>query len=119
HPESSKLMLKNYSKKELDIDIQLPDYEHLEKPLVEVFTVDSASCAACGYLKESAMRLLKVFGDAIDVIEYKITKIENVARVKKLGVRNLPSIYVNGKLYVSSIIPPHNEFVEYIKKHLK
>ena len=65
------------------------------------------------------MRLLKVFGDAIDVLEYKITEIENVARVKKLGVKNLPSIYVNGKLYVSSIIPQHNEFVEYVKKHLK
>jgi uroporphyrinogen decarboxylase len=115
NPESYKIMLENYTKEELTIDIHLPDYQSLSKPLIEVFTVDSASCAACGYLKEAAMRLHDTFSDKIDIIEYKITEIENVARVKKLGVRNLPSIYVNGELYASSIIPNHNEFVEHIK----
>jgi uroporphyrinogen decarboxylase len=115
NPESYKIMLENYTKEELTIDIHLPDYQSLSKPLIEVFTVDSASCAACGYLKEAAMRLHDTFSNKIDIIEYKITEIENVARVKKLGVRNLPSIYVNGELYASSIIPNHNEFVEHIK----
>jgi len=116
NPDSYKQMLENYTKAEIDIKIELPEYNKLDKPLIEVFTVDSASCAACGYLKQAAMRLFDVFGDKIDVIEYKITEIENVARVKKLGVKNLPAIYVNGKLYVSSIIPNHNEFVDHIKK---
>lgn len=116
NPGTYKQMLKNYTKEEIDIDIDMPDYKHLKKPLIEVFTVDSASCAACGYLKQSAFRLLDIFGDQIDVVEYKITQPENVARVKKLGVRNLPSIYINGELYVSSIIPNHKEFVEKIKK---
>lgn len=115
NPDSYKQMLENYTKKELDIDIELPNYEKLPKPLIEVFTVDSASCAACGYLKQAATRLYDTFNDKIEVIEYKITEIENVARVKKLGVKNLPSIYVNGELYVSSIIPNHQEFVAYIK----
>ncbi len=115
NPDSYKQMLENYTRDEIDIDIELPDYENLDKPLIEVFTVDSASCAACGYLKEAATRLYDTFGDKIEVIEYKITEIENVARVKKIGVKNLPSIYVNGELYVSSIIPNHQEFVEYIK----
>ncbi len=116
NPDSYKQMLKNYTKEEIDIDIDMPDYDHLKKPLIEVFTVDSASCAACGYLKQSAFRLQDIFRDKIDVVEYKITEIENVARVKKLGVKNLPSIYVNGELYVSSIIPNHKEFVEKIKQ---
>jgi uroporphyrinogen decarboxylase len=115
HPESYKQMLANYTKSELGIDIQLPDYQLLAKPLIEVFTIDSTACAACGYLKEATMRLKNIFDDKIDVVEYKSTKIENVARVKKLGVRNLPSIYVNGKLYASSIIPNHDKFVQYIK----
>ncbi|MCF7832837.1 MAG: uroporphyrinogen decarboxylase family protein [Candidatus Marinimicrobia bacterium] len=115
NPDSYKKMLENYTKKELDIEIVLPDYKHLSKPLIEVFTVDSASCAACGYLKLAATRLYDIFSDKIEVVEYKITEMENVARVKKLGVKNLPSIYVNGELYVSSIIPNHQEFVEYIK----
>ena len=114
NPETARKMLENYTKEELDIDIELPDYEHLVKPLIEVFTLDSASCAACGYMKQAATRLLDIFGNKIDVVEYKITEIENVARVKKVGVKNLPSIYVNGKLYVSSIIPNHKEFVELI-----
>jgi uroporphyrinogen decarboxylase len=107
-------MLENYTKEELDIEIELPDYKHLDKPLIEVFTLDSASCAACGYMKQAATRLLDSFGDKIEVTEYKITEIENVARVKKMGVKNLPSIYINGELYVSSIIPNHKEFVELI-----
>ncbi len=115
NPDSYKKMLENYTKEELDINIELPNYENLPKPLIEVFTVDSASCAACGYLKQSATRLYDTFDDKIEVIEYKITEIENVARVKKLGVKNLPSIYVNGELYVSSMIPNHQEFIAYIK----
>lgn len=115
HPESAKKMLENYQETMSDAHVELPDYEHLEKPLIEVFTVDSAACAACAYLKEAAMRLLNVFGDGISVCEYKITERENVARVRQMGVKNLPSIYVNGKLYVSSLIPNHKEFVEYIR----
>ena len=115
NPDSYKQMLENYTQKEIDINIDLPDYAHLTKPLIEVFTVDSASCAACGYLKQAATRLYDIFDDKIEVIEYKITEIENVARVKLLGVKNLPSIYVNGELYVSSIIPNHQDFVNYIK----
>jgi uroporphyrinogen decarboxylase len=114
NPETARKMLENYTKEELDIDIELPDYRHLDKPLIEVFTLDSASCAACGYMKQAATRLLDIFGDKIEVTEYKITEIENVARVKKMGVKNLPSIYINGELYVSSIIPNHKEFVELI-----
>lgn len=114
NPESAKKMLENYQESIDDTDVELPNYAQLEKPLIEVFTVDSAACAACAYLKEAAMRLLNVFGDRISVCEYKITERENVARVKKMGVKNLPSIYVNGKLYVSSLIPNHKEFVDYI-----
>ena len=116
NPDSYKQMLENYTKAEIEVKVELPDYTKLKKPLIEVFTVDSASCAACGYLKEAAIRLYDVFDNKIDVVEYKITEIKNVARVKKLGVRNLPSIYVNGELYASSIIPNHKEFIEFINK---
>jgi uroporphyrinogen decarboxylase len=119
NPEAAKKMLENYTENVPETHVDLPDYSQLDKPLIEVFTVDSAACAACAYLKEAAMRLLKVFGDAIDVREYKITERENVARAKKMGVRNLPSIYVNGKLYVSSLIPNHQDFVRDIQALIK
>jgi len=98
-------MVKNYVSVEDDIDIELPDYAHLTKPLVEVFTLDSATCAACTYMMGAANVAKEYFGDKIDMVEYKFTVKENIARCKKIGVKNLPSIYINGKLKFSSIIP--------------
>lgn len=84
--DSVREMLKNYVAEDEDIEVELPDYEHLEKPLVEVFTLDSATCAACTYMMGAANEVKKTFGDAIDMVEYKFTLKENIARCKKMGV---------------------------------
>jgi len=89
-----------------DIPVEIPDYKHRDVPLIEVFTLDSATCAACTYMMASANDMKQLFGDAIDVVEYKYTIRENVARCRKVGVKNLPSIYIDGKLAWSSIIRP-------------
>ena len=57
----------------------------------------------------SANEAKAAFGDKIDMIEYKFTEKENIARCKKMGVKNLPSIYINGKLKFSSIVPSKEE----------
>jgi len=99
-------MVRNYQSAEVDTSaVVLPDYEHLKKPLVEVFTLDSAQCAACGYMMGAANQAVETFGDAIDMVEYKFIYKENVARCVKMGVPNLPSMYINGKLMYRSIIP--------------
>ncbi len=103
--EDVKEMLKNYTSTEEDIPVVLPDYSSLDKPLIEVFTLDSLTCAACTYMMDAANVAKQHFGDAIDVVEYKFTEKENIARVKKMGVKQLPSIYINGTLRYSSIIP--------------
>ena len=72
--ESVREMLKNYVAEDDTIDVVLPDYEHLEKPLVEVFTLDSATCAACTYMMGAANEAKAFFGDAIDMVEYKFTE---------------------------------------------
>lgn len=118
-PDEVRKVLENYEFVEEDIEIDLPDYESLEKPLVEVFTLDSATCAACTYMMNAAKDAKDYFGDRIDVIEYKFTIKENIARVKKMGVKNLPSIYINGKLKYSSIIPNKNELLTAIEKEMK
>lgn len=102
-------ILENYTAVEEDIDIALPDYSHLSKPLVEVFTLDSATCAACTYMMGAANAAKKHFGDAIDMVEYKYTVKENIARCKKMGVPNLPSMYINGELKYRSLIPKSEE----------
>lgn len=101
----SRELVANYTQELPDIEIEIPDYASLERPLVEVFTIDSDTCAACTYMFRSALDAKRVYGDGIDVLEYKATKIENIVRGKKMGVKQLPSIYINGELVFESIIP--------------
>lgn len=102
-------MLKNYVAVEDDIDIELPDYDMLVKPLIEVFTLDSATCAACTYMMGAVNVAKERYKDAIDVVEYKYTLKENIARCKKMGIQHLPSLYINGQLKFSSLIPRREE----------
>ncbi|MEI6578480.1 MAG: uroporphyrinogen decarboxylase family protein [Eubacteriales bacterium] len=111
-------MLTNYVAIEENIAVELPDYDHLQKPLIEVFTLDSATCAACTYMMGAANVIKDQYGDKIDLVEYKFTEKENIARCKKMGIAHLPSIYVNGQLKFSSIIPNKNEFTEVIEDAL-
>lgn len=107
-------MLKNYVAVEEDVQVDLPDYAALKKPLVEVFTLDSATCAACAYMMNAANIAKADYGDGIDMVEYKFTIKENIARIKKMGVPNLPSLYINGQLKFRSIIPSREELSQAI-----
>ena len=117
--ESAREMVANYQLSDIDIDIELPDYDHLEKPLLEAFTLDSAACAACQYMWASANDAKNYFGDKIDIIEWKYNSPENIARVKKVGVKQLPSLYLNGKLKYSSLIPDFEDLKKEIETCLK
>ncbi|NPV75734.1 MAG: uroporphyrinogen decarboxylase [Anaerolineae bacterium] len=117
-PDQTRQLLENYHATEINIEVELPDYASLKKPLIEVFTIDSETCAACGYMYSAARRIAEELPGKVDVIEYKITKPENVARVKKHGIKNLPCIFVNGELKFSSIIPSNRELMEIVQKLL-
>ncbi len=117
-PEAVREMLKNYVAVREDVFVALPDYAHLKKPLVEVFTLDSLTCAACTYMMGAANVAKEQFGDAIDLVEYKFTEKENIARCVKMGVQHLPSIYINGELKFSSLIPSREELQKAIENAL-
>jgi len=117
--DSVREMVKNYVAADDDIEVELPDYASLAKPLVEVFTLDSATCAACAYMMGAANEAKERFGDAIDMVEYKFTIKENIARCKKMGVPNLPSMYINGELKFRSLVPSKEELDEAIKAAMK
>jgi uroporphyrinogen decarboxylase len=112
--DATREMVKNYEAPKLDIDVVLPDYANLKKPLVEVFTLDSATCAACTYMMEAMRVAGQHYGDKIDLVEYKFTEKANIARCIKMGVKNLPCVYVNGQLQWSSIIPSREELFGYL-----
>ena len=108
--EQCRALIENYEGGTFDdIEVILPDYDNLDKPLVEVFTLDSETCAACTYMMGAVTVAKETYGDQIDIIEYKFTIKENIARCMKMKVTNLPSIYINGTLAYSSIIPSKTE----------
>ena len=119
-PEQARLILANYKAQNIDLSaVILPDYAHLAKPLMEVFTLDSASCAACSYMLAAAVRATSALDHTVDLIEYKITKPENIARLMRMGIKNLPAILINGELKFSSLIPSHPELLAAIDPYLK
>lgn len=111
-------MVKDYVAVDDTADIELPDYEHLEKPLVEAFTLDPATCAACTYMVAATDEAKQTFGDAIDYRVYKYTIKEDIARMKKMGIPNLPSVYINGQMKFRSIIPSKDELEAAIREVL-
>ncbi len=119
HDDTKKSLKNHHAIDYSSIDVDLPDYEHLGKPLVEVFTIDSSSCAACGYMMDVAKKMKEQFKDEIDLVEYKFTAKENIARAHKMGVRHLPSIYINGELKHSSMIPGEDTFHDEIMAIIK
>lgn len=115
-PAKVREMLSNYVAQEDDTEVILPDYEHLERPLMEVFTLDSATCAACTYMMGAAREAKKAFGDNLDMVEYKFTEKESIARCRKMGVTNLPSLYINGELKFCSLVPSRQELEQAVKE---
>jgi uroporphyrinogen decarboxylase len=111
--ESTRKMIADYHSSLLEgVEVALPDYAALQKPLVEVCTLDSDTCAACGYMMDAARVMKAHLGDRVDLVEYKFTVKENIARFVKMGVKNLPAIYINGRLEYSSLIPNREEFAQ-------
>jgi len=118
--ESVREIIKDYvAEEEEEIEVELPDYANLEKPLMEVCTLDPLSCAACGYMVAASDEAKATFGDAIDYKVYKYTIKEDIARFKKMGVPNLPSLYINGQLMYKSIIPSREELENAIRSFMK
>lgn len=115
---SARSMVSNYTKEEVEFSGVLPDYENLTVPLVEVFTLDSATCAACTYMLAAASDAIAMMDEAVGLVEYKYTSQQNIARCRAIGVKKLPSIYINGQLEFSSIIPSREELISRIKKVL-
>ncbi len=118
-PARYREMLAHYQTPDLAIEIELPDYERRERPLVEVFTLDSDTCAACGYMLGAAQRAVAEMGGRVEMVEYKATVRENIARMKAMGIVNLPCIAVNGQVVFSSLIPSNRELLAVLEEAVR
>jgi MtaA/CmuA family methyltransferase len=87
------------------VNVTLPDYENSKKVIIEIITLDSASCPPCFYMVEAVKKASSIFSLKVDIREYKISTKEGLAYMQKLQVKNLPTICINGEIAYSSIIP--------------
>jgi len=117
--EQVREMVRTYEGRTFQFTGTLPVYAALKRPLVEVFTLNSATCAACTYMWKAALDAKETFGEAIDVVEYPYTSTENIGRCAAMGVTKLPSLYIDGVLAYSSLIPNRKELHASIMQALK
>ncbi|MEM7624126.1 MAG: uroporphyrinogen decarboxylase family protein [Planctomycetota bacterium] len=88
-------------------DIVLQDYEDPSNVVVDVITLDSASCAPCQYMMAAANAARDRLDPQVPVAvrEHKITTRDGVGVMVGLGVEALPSICIDGKPAFVSLIP--------------
>lgn len=83
-----------------------------DKIIIDVLTLDSVQCAACGYMMESIAALPKEIQDVIQYKEWSIKNKEGVGKFIEMKGRVLPTIAIQGDLLFESIIPQYEELID-------
>jgi len=86
-------------------DISLPDFSKEPRVAVDVVTLDSSACAPCQYMMDAVHRASKQLSQPVAVREHRITTREGLAAMMQLGVKNIPTICIDGEVVFSSLIP--------------
>ncbi len=119
HPDETRKLIENYQSSFDDIDVELPDYKNLDKVLIELFLLDPDQCAACAYMLNSVVDAYDEIKNIADYAVYKYTIKEDIARTRKMGLTNLPSMCINGEIKWVSLIPGREEFISQVRKYAK
>lgn len=83
-----------------------------EKIHIDVLTLDSVQCAACGYMMESIAALPSDVQEMIQYTEWSIKSKEGVAMFTELKGKVLPTICIEKDLVFQSIIPQYEELID-------
>ena len=115
-------MIENYESSWDDIEIEIPDYAAEDKVILELWLLDPDQCAACQYMQASAVDIYDEIKDMVEIRTYKYFIKEDIARIKKMEIAQLPSMSLDGVVEYSSIIPNKEELIAkineyYNKKH--
>jgi uroporphyrinogen decarboxylase len=118
HDEYAREAARSLQAKEADSfeDIELPDYHGARAVVVDVITLDSTSCAPCQYMMEAVQKAAERAHVKVWINEHKIKVREGIGMMVKLGVKNLPTICINGDPAFASIIPDQTTLVKAIEK---
>jgi len=83
---------------------------------IDVLTLDSVQCAACGYMMESIAALPKDIQEVIEYKEWSIKNKDGVGKFMELKGKVLPTICIEGDLVFQSIIPQYEELIDEMAK---
>ncbi|MBU1398425.1 MAG: hypothetical protein ABIJ52_10670 [Pseudomonadota bacterium] len=87
-----------------------------EKINIDVLTLDSVQCAACGYMMESIAALPTDVQEMIVYKEWSIKNKSGVGKFMELKGRVLPTICIERDLVFESIIPQYEELIDEMAK---
>lgn len=103
----------------IKVDIlDLKDHWQQDKVVVDIITLDSSSCAPCQYMVDAVERAARQFNGRIVFKEHRIKDKEGIQMMVSLGVKNLPTIVIDGNIEFISKIPPVNKIEEKIQYYL-
>ena len=83
---------------------------------IDVVTLDSIQCAACGYMMESIAALPSDVQEMIKYTEWSIKNKDGIGKFMELGVKVLPTICIEKDLVFESIIPQYEELIDEMAK---
>jgi hypothetical protein len=87
-----------------------------EKIHIDVLTLDSVQCAACGYMMESIAALPGDVQKMIEYSEWSIKNKEGIGKFLELKGKVLPTICIERDLVFQSIIPQYEELIDEMAK---
>ncbi|MBN1348149.1 thioredoxin family protein [candidate division KSB1 bacterium] len=105
-------------KREVQVDLNLADYGHTEKVIVDIITLDSEACAPCQYMVESVKAVVPHFDQLVEWREHKIKEKDAVEFMMAMMVKNVPTICIDGQIKFVSIIPSRDELIAAIQERI-
>jgi hypothetical protein len=87
-----------------------------DKITIDVLTLDSVQCAACGYMMESIAALPTDVQDMIEYKEWSIKNKDGIGKFLELQGKVLPTICIEKDLVFESIIPQYEELIDEMAK---
>lgn len=94
----------------------MEDTNMAEKIQIDVLTLDSVQCAACGYMMESIAALPGDIQNMIEYSEWSIKNKEGIGKFMEMKGKVLPSICIQGDIVFESIIPQYEELIDEMAK---
>lgn len=87
-----------------------------QKINIDILTLDSVQCAACGYMTESIAALPEDVQEMIQYKEWSIKNKEGIGKFLELKGKVLPTICIEEDLVFQSIIPQYEELIDEMAK---